>query len=83
MAKRAKQMMFGITSMDYLKTHTMTYSVDREDYEGYFRRIRSDWDTMYSGNLEEDDESLTWQSAVAVAVMVSPVLTVATMILSK
>mmetsp|Transcript_9630 Transcript_9630/g.27560 ORF Transcript_9630/g.27560 Transcript_9630/m.27560 type:complete len:490 (+) Transcript_9630:325-1794(+) len=82
-AKQAKQMMFGINSMDYLKTHTISYNVGREDYEGYFRRIRSDWDTMYSGQMEEEEDSLRWQSAVAVAVMVSPVVGVATMILSK
>lgn len=83
MAKQAKQMMFGITSMDYLKTHTISYRVRSDDYAQYFERIRSDWDSVYLGSEEEDAAALAWQSALALAVMLSPVVAVGAYVVTK
>ena len=44
-AKRAKQMLFGFRSMDYLKTHTMSYSIGTEAYSKYCPCVAC----MYSG----------------------------------
>ena len=82
-AKRAKQMMFGIESMDFLKTHSISYGVGKEDYAGYFRRISSDWDTIYLPTSEEDEVSMRWQSAVAIMVMAAPLMTIAGVVLTK
>mmetsp|Transcript_193 Transcript_193/g.494 ORF Transcript_193/g.494 Transcript_193/m.494 type:complete len:521 (+) Transcript_193:215-1777(+) len=82
-AKQAKQMMFGITSMDYLKTHTISYRVRSDDYAQYFERIRSDWDSVYLGSEEEDAAALAWQSALALAVMLSPVVAVGAYVVTK
>jgi hypothetical protein len=69
--------------MDYLKTHTISYRVTGEDYAPYFKRIRSDWDTMYAGSAEEEEEELAWQSALALMVVLSPVIAVATYAVTK
>eukprot|EP00191_Tetraselmis_sp_GSL018_P008663 CAMPEP_0177600210 /NCGR_PEP_ID=MMETSP0419_2-20121207/13479_1 /TAXON_ID=582737 /ORGANISM="Tetraselmis sp., Strain GSL018" /LENGTH=433 /DNA_ID=CAMNT_0019093143 /DNA_START=329 /DNA_END=1630 /DNA_ORIENTATION=- len=80
-AKRAKQMMFGIQSMDFLKTHTMSYGVG-EGYAEYFKRIQSDWNTVYTPNEETGSDPI-WESAIAVAVMATPLIGIGALALMK
>ncbi|BDA43302.1 hypothetical protein COCOBI_04-3140 [Coccomyxa sp. Obi] len=75
-AKKAKQMLFGFTSMDYLKTHTISYSVQRGAYDEYFTKLTGQWNNMYSSEGEEDDGSLTVATVMATAVMMAPLVLV-------
>lgn len=75
-AKKAKQMLFGFTSMDYLKTHTISYSVQRGAYDEYFTKLTGQWNNMYSAEDETDDGSLTVATVVATAVMMAPLVLV-------
>ncbi len=81
----AVQMAFGFRSMDYLKTHTMSYSATAEQYAPYFTRMISDYSSYYSGTPEgstmEKDE--IWPLIIAAAVMVTPILLLAGLILSR
>lgn len=75
-AKKAKQMLFGFTSMNYLKTHTISYSVQRGAYDEYFTKLTGQWNNMYSSEGEEDDGSLTVATVMATAVMMAPLVLV-------
>lgn len=75
-AKKAKQMLFGFTSMDYLKTHTISYSVQRGAYDEYFTKLTGQWNNTYSAEDETDDGSLTVATVVATAVMMAPLVLV-------
>lgn len=53
--KLSKRMLFGFRAMDNLKTHTISYKVGNA-YQDYFRRISSNYDTVYYG--EDGDDSI-------------------------
>ena len=61
--------------MDYLKTHTMSYSATAEQYAPYFTRMMSDYSSYYAGAPEgsvmEKDEK--WPLIIAAAVMITPI----------
>ena len=76
-------MMFGIESMNFIKTHSISYGVGKEYYEGYFRKIQSDWDTIYLPRSEEDQNAMLWQASVAFMVMAAPIIFILGVVLSK
>lgn len=75
-AKKAKQMLFGFTSMDYLKTHSISYSVQRGAYDEYFTKLTGQWNNMYTADSNAHDGSLTVATVVATAVMMAPLVLV-------
>ena len=79
------QMVFGFRSMDYLKTHTMSYSATAEQYAPYFTRMMSDYSSYYAGAPEgsvmEKDEK--WPLIIAAAVMITPILLLAGLVVSR
>lgn len=71
-------MLFGIDSMDYLKTHAISYNVKPSDYEDYFKKMGSNWNNTYvNDSNDHGKDSFTWESAVAILFMASPLLTLA------
>ncbi|KAK9867865.1 hypothetical protein WJX84_002684 [Apatococcus fuscideae] len=70
-AKRANQMAFGFRSMDYLKTHTISYSATAEQYAPYFTRMMSDYSSYYAGTPDgtEMEKNVRWPLILAAVVM--------------
>lgn len=75
-AKRAKRMLFGFEAAENLKAHTISYSPSKGEYDKYFRRMRSDWNSAYVAPKGESEENYTLTTVVATAVMLSPILLV-------
>ena len=78
-------MAFGFRSMDYLKTHTISYSATAEQYAPYFTRMMSDYSSYYAGTPDgtEMEKNVRWPLILAAVVMVTPILLLAGLVLSK
>jgi hypothetical protein len=75
-AQKAKRMMFGFEAAENLKAHTISYGPSKGEYEHYFRRIGSDWNSAYRAPEGEAETDYTLTTVVATAVMLSPIILV-------
>jgi hypothetical protein len=75
-AKRAKRMLFGFEAAENLKAHTISYAPSKGEYDKYFRRIRSDWNSAYTAPEGESETDYMLTTVVATAVMLSPIILV-------
>lgn len=72
-AKRAKQLVYGIKAMDFLKTRSISYSVTKGAYDEYFNRLSGPWNMTYSASKDDavDNRMVT---VLATSVMVLPLV---------
>ncbi len=75
MAKRAKRMLFGFEAAENLKAHTISYAPSKGEYEKYFRKMSSDWNSAYVPSEKDSQTDLT-TVMFATAVMLSPIILV-------
>ena len=68
--------------MAFLKADTISYAVKPNEYEQYFRRIQSTYNTVYYSSAGEE-EDLRGPTIIATAVVVVPLVLLGVKILEK
>ncbi|MEW5314116.1 MAG: hypothetical protein WDW38_005636 [Sanguina aurantia] len=78
-SKKARQMLFGFEAMTFMKTSSASMGVKNTDYASYFRRM-ADRNRVYVStekDRQSDEELARLATAIAVGVLVAPLMLVA------